>query len=83
MPASANLRPQWNFAIALRLLGGKTNRCPISIHPDVRIGYVHLKVADLDRALRFYRDVLGFELTQLYGKERRSYLPAVSITPSV
>ena len=39
------------------------------IHPDVRIGHVHLKVADLDRALRFYRDVLGFELTQCYGKE--------------
>ena len=42
---------------------------PNSIHPDVRIGHVHLKVADLDRALRFYRDVLGFELTQRYGKE--------------
>ena len=40
-----------------------------SIHPDVRIGHVHLKVADLDRAVRFYRDVLGFELTQRYGKE--------------
>ena len=42
---------------------------PNSIHPDVRIGHVHLKVADLDRALRFYRDVLGFELTQRYGKK--------------
>jgi catechol 2,3-dioxygenase len=40
-----------------------------SIHPDVRIGHVHLKVADLDRALAFYRDVLGFELTQRYGGE--------------
>lgn len=38
-----------------------------SIHPDVRIGHVHLKVADLDRALSFYRDVLGFEVTQRYG----------------
>jgi catechol 2,3-dioxygenase len=37
------------------------------IHPDVRIGHVHLKVADLDRAIRFYRDVLGFELTQRHG----------------
>jgi catechol 2,3-dioxygenase len=37
------------------------------VHPDVRIGHVHLKVADLDRAIRFYRDVLGFELTQRYG----------------
>jgi len=38
-----------------------------SIHPGVRIGHVHLKVADLERALGFYRDVLGFELTQRYG----------------
>lgn len=37
------------------------------IHPDVRIGHVHLKVSDLERALAFYRDVLGFELTQRYG----------------
>src|SRR6187399_1025240 len=40
-----------------------------SIHPDARIGHVHLKVADLERALTFYRDVLGFELTQRYGSE--------------
>src|SRR2546426_10562653 len=39
------------------------------IHPGVRIGHVHLKVADLDRALAFYRDVLGFELTQRYGRQ--------------
>lgn len=32
-----------------------------------RIGHVHLKVADLDRALSFYRDLLGFEVTQRYG----------------
>ncbi len=38
-----------------------------AIHPDVRIGHVHLKVADLDRALAFYRDVLGFELTHRIG----------------
>jgi catechol 2,3-dioxygenase len=30
---------------------------------------VHLKVADIDRALAFYRDVLGFEITQWYGKQ--------------
>src|SRR5437868_13482758 len=40
-----------------------------TIHPEVRIGHVHLKVADLDRALKFYRDVLGFELTQRYGRQ--------------
>lgn len=33
------------------------------------IGHVHLKVADLERALAFYRDVLGFELTQRYGDQ--------------
>lgn len=33
----------------------------------IRIGHVHLKVADLDRAIAFYRDVLGFEVTQLFG----------------
>jgi len=31
------------------------------------MGHVHLKVVDLERALRFYRDVLGFELTQRFG----------------
>lgn len=35
-----------------------------SIDPRVKIGHVHLKVADIDRALTFYRDVLGFEVTQ-------------------
>jgi catechol 2,3-dioxygenase len=39
------------------------------LHPQVGIGHVHLKVADLDRALTFYRDVLGFELTQRYGSQ--------------
>jgi catechol-2,3-dioxygenase len=38
------------------------------IHPEARIGHVHLKVADLERALGFYRDVLGFEVTQRYGR---------------
>lgn len=38
-----------------------------NIHPETRIGHVHLKVADLERALRFYRDVLGFEVTQRMG----------------
>lgn len=38
-----------------------------SIDPAVRVGHVHLKVADLERAIAFYRDVLGFELTQRFG----------------
>ena len=37
---------------------------PHPIDPGTRIGHVHLKVADLERALRFYCGVLGFELTQ-------------------
>jgi catechol 2,3-dioxygenase len=37
------------------------------IAPQTRIGHVHLKVSDLERALRFYHDVLGFDLTQRYG----------------
>jgi catechol 2,3-dioxygenase len=39
------------------------------IHPETRIGHVHLKVADLERALEFYRDILGFEVTQRYGSQ--------------
>jgi len=34
------------------------------IHPEARIGHIHLKVADLDRSLRFYCGVLGFQLMQ-------------------
>jgi catechol 2,3-dioxygenase len=37
------------------------------VNPEVRIGHVHLKVADLDRALGFYCGVLGFELMQRFG----------------
>lgn len=39
------------------------------IHPGTTIGHVHLKVADLERAIAFYRDVLGFELTQRFGRQ--------------
>lgn len=39
------------------------------IDPQTKIGHVHLKVADLDRAISFYRDALGFEVTQRYGGE--------------
>ncbi len=40
-----------------------------AIAPGVRIGHVHLKVADLDRALAFYVGVLGFQLTQRFGPQ--------------
>ena len=39
------------------------------IDPGVRIGHVHLKVADLQRALDFYCGVLGFQLTQRFGPQ--------------
>ncbi len=39
------------------------------IPPGVRIGHVHLKVADLDRSLAFWHGVLGFEITQRLGKQ--------------
>ena len=42
---------------------------PRPIDPQVRIGHVHLKVADLERSLRFYCGVLGFQLTQRYGTQ--------------
>jgi catechol 2,3-dioxygenase len=41
----------------------------VSIDPRVDIGHVHLKVADLDRALDFYVGVLGFELMQRFGDQ--------------
>ncbi|WP_373652674.1 MULTISPECIES: VOC family protein [unclassified Schlesneria] len=39
------------------------------IDPQTRIGHVHLKVADLERSIRFYHGVLGFEVTQRYGTQ--------------
>ena len=40
---------------------------PIPIHPQTQIGHIHLTVADLERSLAFYRDLLGFEVTMQYG----------------
>lgn len=44
-------------------------------HPETRIGHVHLKVADLDRAVAFYRDVMGLEVQQRFGT-RAAFLSA-------
>jgi len=38
-----------------------------SVHPETRIGHVHLKVADLPRAIAFYRDAMGFDLMEQMG----------------
>ena len=42
---------------------------PAPIAAGVRIGHIHLKVADLDRALAFYVGVLGFDIIQRYGAQ--------------
>ncbi|MFN3729035.1 MAG: VOC family protein [Fimbriimonadaceae bacterium] len=39
------------------------------VDPEVRVGHVHLKVSDLERAIDFYQNVLGFNLTQRYGSQ--------------
>ncbi|MDQ3659968.1 MAG: VOC family protein [Actinomycetota bacterium] len=39
------------------------------IHPETRIGHVHLKVSDIQVSEAFYRDVLGFEVTARYGSD--------------
>ena len=39
-----------------------------AIHPQTHIGHVHLKVSDLDRAVKFYRDAFGFEVQQYFGR---------------
>jgi len=41
----------------------------MTVHPLTKIGHVHLTVSDLDRALNFYRDALGFEITARYGRD--------------
>lgn len=39
------------------------------VPPNTRIGHVHLKVADIDRALSFYKDLLGFEIMDRFGTQ--------------
>lgn len=38
-------------------------------HPDTHVGHIHLKVSDIDRAIAFYSDVLGFDVTLRYGAQ--------------
>ena len=40
-----------------------------TVPKNTRIGHIHLKVADINRSLEFYRDLLGFEVTSMYGKQ--------------
>ena len=39
------------------------------IHPQPRVGHIHLKVADLERAIGFYAGLLGFDVTTRYGAQ--------------
>ncbi|MFN5995859.1 MAG: VOC family protein [Paracoccaceae bacterium] len=41
----------------------------MSLSPETRVGHVHLKVADLDRAIAFYSGILGFDVTMRYGSQ--------------
>lgn len=45
----------------------KIKQMDYKIPAQTKIGHVHLKVADIERSLSFYRDLLGFEITQNYG----------------
>jgi catechol 2,3-dioxygenase len=38
------------------------------VSPEVHVGHIHLVVADLDRSLKFYKDLLGFEISCWFGK---------------
>ena len=38
-----------------------------TVPAHTRIGHIHLKVADIERSLKFYRDILGFSIKQWYG----------------
>lgn len=40
-----------------------------TVPAQTQIGHVHLKVADLERSLQFYRDLLGFQVTTYYGDQ--------------
>jgi catechol-2,3-dioxygenase len=53
---------------------------PRPVDPGVSIGHVHLKVADLNRAIAFYCGVLGFDLMQRMGMKLRSFRQAVITT---
>jgi catechol 2,3-dioxygenase len=61
-----------NIIVAIPRLAGRESEYVMgsgTIDARVTIGHVHLKVANIERALGFYRDVLGFEVTQWYGKD--------------
>ena len=46
------------------------------------VGHVHLRVSDLDRAIKYYADILGFKVTQRYGKGA-AFLAAGDLAPAI
>ena len=64
---SANGTP-YAYSSNMETVKTENNAQRTAIHPETRIGHVHLTVANLERSLRFYRDVLGFAVTQRYGE---------------
>jgi catechol 2,3-dioxygenase len=56
--------PRVNLTVSMIMTSGQATQ---PIHPRATIGHVHLRVSDLERSLLFYRDVLGFQLTQRYA----------------
>src|SRR2546426_3788976 len=59
----------WRLGTALATGLENVVTCVMNLDPRTRIGHIHLTVSDLDRALTFYRDVLGFEVTSRYGRD--------------
>jgi len=57
----------WDCVLVRNFVPQYPRRDITMIDAETRIGHVHLKVADLERALGFYRNVLGFEVTQRMG----------------
>lgn len=59
----------WNYNYpALKFVHQKMDyKLEFKVHPEVKIGHIHLTVSDLEKSLKFYRDLLGFEITTYYG----------------
>ena len=69
MYQAAHSRAEITYDALSRLVSPCMDSSVAPIDAGVRIGHIHLKVADLDRALGFYSGVLGFELVLRYGSQ--------------
>lgn len=55
------------FTLIISYIKSQTSEMDYTVPAATRIGHVHLKVSDIERALTFYRDLLGFQVMQYYG----------------